>query len=641
MQTTDWTEQENWVYEQIKDGKSADLHDRSSLTSVNGAAKPKDLPDHHLRREFIEFLLINSSENKGYSNPIAIANAYLVGEINLQNFNLNSEIRLKNCQFSSSIIMARLKTSFTILLANCELDVVDLDSMASTGSLFINHCKLESLILTGGYVKGQLNLNSSYINSIEMSMVHVDNALLMNYGEYKNINLRGAHIEKNLELIGAKCKESTDLTSMEIGLNLVIRCGKEKPEYTVKPTELEDLLLTESRINSTLILGGNVKNLLNMDSIKVGYNLYISPNKYPNDTFGNQNIDTIFQTINLSEVSMLGAHVEGVLEIEDTIISDSMCIDNTEIYDDLFIRSSNFEKIRLQLTYSTIKKSLIINSSILNTLELSGTVIGNYLDLGHSNKTDWQRPPEWIKDNIWRSDKPRLILTNTVTRSIQDTRNSWPRNILLDGFDYSYFGSYGENQEESFVDRELDWYKKFLGEDYVSCKNLEHLFPMIKRKHWKYKYSGQPYIQLSKVLRKAGYEYQSDEILYSAKDRLKEQTNITFYKLILYLQCYLVGYGYRYWYSFIWVIALILLGTIIFSCIEFPQNSIAYDYNLMDALIFSIDKLVPVLELDEQFSRINLYGPIKYYFYFQKIMGYILVIFITAALTGITKRLDE
>lgn len=408
-----------------------------------------------------------------------------------------------------------------------------------------------------------------------------------------------------------------------------------------KLSEFDDLLLTETKISGTLTLDGDVKNILNMDSLNVGINLFLSPHKIIENDIENKVYNSKPPIIKISSFSMIGAKIGGVCEIENTMINKEFCFDSTEISGDFLIRNSHFGNIRMQITYSVIKKSFILNSSIINILDLSGTVIGNYLDLGHTEKLEWQAPPTWTNDDEWDSDYPRLILLNTQTQSIQDTKNSWPKNVLLDGFRYSYFGSYGETEKDRFVDRDLIWFKKWLGENYEKCSHLEHLYPNIKCKQWKYKYSAQPYVQLSRVLRETGFEYKANEVLYSAKNRLKEQTDNTFNKFYLRLQCYLVGYGFRYWYTLIWVFLFIIIGMILFLNIEFPQSSIAYDYSWKDALFFSVDRLVPVLELSDEYNSISIDGCTKYYFYIQKIMGYILAVFLTAALTGITKRLDE
>jgi hypothetical protein len=47
--------------------------------------------------------------------------------------------------------------------------------------------------------------------------------------------------------------------------------------------------------------------------------------------------------------------------------------------------------------------------------------------------------------------------------------------------------------------------------------------------------------------------------------------------------------------------------------------------------------LLPIVKLNEQHYKIDLQGWVRYYFYFHKLMGYVLGSFIVAGLSGLTK----
>jgi hypothetical protein len=51
----------------------------------------------------------------------------------------------------------------------------------------------------------------------------------------------------------------------------------------------------------------------------------------------------------------------------------------------------------------------------------------------------------------------------------------------------------------------------------------------------------------------------------------------------------------------------------------------------------SIDMFLPIIELDKDHNNITLQGCTKVYFYFYKICGYVLALFLVAALAGLTK----
>ena len=54
-------------------------------------------------------------------------------------------------------------------------------------------------------------------------------------------------------------------------------------------------------------------------------------------------------------------------------------------------------------------------------------------------------------------------------------------------------------------------------------------------------------------------------------------------------------------------------------------------------LFYSLDMLLPIVQLETYHADIVLSGIAKYYFYFQKLMGWVLASFIIAGLSGLTK----
>ena len=56
-----------------------------------------------------------------------------------------------------------------------------------------------------------------------------------------------------------------------------------------------------------------------------------------------------------------------------------------------------------------------------------------------------------------------------------------------------------------------------------------------------------------------------------------------------------------------------------------------------DKIVFSMDTLLPIIRLREKNYHIDLRGGLAYYFYFHKIIGYVLASFLIAGLSGLTK----
>ena len=95
------------------------------------------------------------------------------------------------------------------------------------------------------------------------------------------------------------------------------------------------------------------------------------------------------------------------------------------------------------------------------------------------------------------------------------------------------------------------------------------------------------------------------------------------------------GYGFRYFYSLIWMVALVVLGTVVFLRTEEGKTK-----NISFGIEYSLDMLLPIIKLREIHYRIDFndgWRPARIYFYFHQLMGYVLAFFVIAGLSGLTK----
>src|SRR2546427_4161356 len=130
---------------------------------------------------------------------------------------------------------------------------------------------------------------------------------------------------------------------------------------------------------------------------------------------------------------------------------------------------------------------------------------------------------------------------------------------------------------------------------------------------------------------KLGHQDTAKHILYAGKERERELAPFP-EKIELWFQRVFIGYGYRVYYSLFWVAGFIVVGAIILRLSrQGPDNKMPY------GIAFSFDMLLPVVKLREYHYKIDLKGRVRYYFYFHKLMGYILASFLIAGLSGLTK----
>lgn len=103
----------------------------------------------------------------------------------------------------------------------------------------------------------------------------------------------------------------------------------------------------------------------------------------------------------------------------------------------------------------------------------------------------------------------------------------------------------------------------------------------------------------------------------------------------------LIGYGYCLYASAIWAFLLLALGSWIFSripaaCILDKKYGLPGQFKDVSAFAYSFDMLLPVIKLREKHYELEIGGWQRQYFYFHKIMGYVIGLFIVGGLTGLT-----
>jgi hypothetical protein len=192
------------------------------------------------------------------------------------------------------------------------------------------------------------------------------------------------------------------------------------------------------------------------------------------------------------------------------------------------------------------------------------------------------------------------------------------------------------------------------------------------------KYSPAEYQLISDLLVTNGQSPDAKKIGYAGKiietqQDLKDGSYLTY--LVMLVSHYTIGYGYYLYYAALWGALFCALGACVFSrakrgavhvnegMIEFEDRSgwgkyvlgphrfrvIKYveslrhtgnhrqDYGVINPFGYSFDALLPIIRLRELHYQIELRGGRHYYFYFQRIVGWVLGIFVLGALSGLAK----
>jgi uncharacterized protein YjbI with pentapeptide repeats len=369
-----------------------------------------------------------------------------------------------------------------------------------------------------------------------------------------------------------------------------------------------------------------------LKSAKVGGHLDLSGSKFVSQLNMNgvtvQGILAMSSGAEFTEVDLVGAQVVSVADMRGStfkgalrmnslkagqlVLSNSsyereVKLDSFHGQGHVFIRYATFsESAPLIMDFASIGANLDFSGSTLSSVSLIGAQVRGSLVLGQKDRG--HNTPYTVK---WHSGT-KIILSNASVGALQDLEDAWPSEIDVQGFAYDRLGSFGTSRTTNMAMRDLPWLTGWLARQKM--------------------FSPSPYVQLAGALVSAGYREKGNEILFAGKERERtETTRACGNKVWLTLQKLLIGYGYRIQYSIYWVLLFIVLGVVVLklSGQGFP--------GLWDNLFYSTDMLMPILDLDKQFSDLNVIGWAKYYFYIHKTIGFILGSFIVAGLSGLTK----
>ena len=434
------------------------------------------------------------------------------------------------------------------------------------------------------------------------------------------IDLSGASIEQPLILSHSRFKSGIDLSSLKttkVVSFIVLKLDGDldmdsalfKDDLNIISVAFGDLLLMKAKINGDLAVSySESKYKLNLSSTFIGGDLYMAKVKFVN-------------------VVLKRAKIGGFLNMSDSEFTGELDMRFTSIEDNLLMQNVQFEQ-PAKLVSLTVKSNLDMRGATLSRMDLTDAQIERNLRLGFrcaqdssSCKDQDKKIPKWKKYTDFRgkSHAPKLILRNTSVGALLDTEDAWPDNLELefDNFTYKRFDS---NEKKTPYERGSVWFVEWLAKDAS--------------------YSQQPYLQLVRVLRSNGLNGMADDILYANRER--ERDNSTWPELGLLTILWAIfgyGYGWRSLLTLVWASVFVCIGTALI--LESQSNKHDDEGNKKLGFWYSLDMLLPVIQLREEHYEVDLHSKVKYYFYVHKIIGYVLIFFLLAGFSGFTKYLTD
>jgi uncharacterized protein YjbI with pentapeptide repeats len=482
----------------------------------------------------------------------------------------------------------------------------------------LDGAKFKEVDLTGAKVGGQVSLVGATVEGkLEMNSLEVTQSLLMREGaKFKEVDLTGASVGGQISFVGATVEGKLNMNGLEVTQHLLMREG----------AKFKEVELTNARIGGQVsLIGATVDGKLDMNGLAVAQSLFQQGSKF-------------------KEVDLTGARVGGQLNLDRATFDGELSIESSLVEGDLFMRDSTFNK-RVALLFAQCKRTLDLSNSELAELDLSGTRIEGELRLGSDqhSRTRWRE-----------GTGLGLNLRNVHAGALQDRRDrvagerenrsgwrqlfgsrgrwadAWPSELQLEGFTYDRLGGFGGTpervkhlQDHCDVDmqaRDVQWYIDWLARDHS--------------------YSPQPYEQLAAAFRRAGEPTKANRILYESRRRARaEAWRRGWYPQwlgSLFLD-WTIGYGLggRYFRALGWVVAFTAVGAGILHFSGQPADGLAT--GLAARIVYSLDQLLPIVEF-EKYDKVVLNGGVAYYFYVQKLVGWLLGSFLVAGLAGLTQK---
>jgi len=529
-----------------------------------------------LRPEFLKTILLREPYRSALTYKGArIQGARFVEPVDLSDATLIQCMSLVDCTFLKDVTLDRLKTSSFVMLSGSKF----------RGGLSMNCMKV------GGYL------------------------WMRDGGEFTEVNLEAAEIDSEVNMSNSKFGGKLDMYGTKVGGDLSLETGAEFAEVELMYAKIDGsvymanskfggkLDMYGTKVGGDLSLGkGAAFTEVKLIYAKIDGSVYMAKCKFGDklDMYGMKVGGDLFMNdgAEFTKVNLVAAKIDGSVYMAKSKFGGELHMNSMKVGGHLSMGDGSVFDNQVSMILSRIESHLSISGSAFNSLDLAGTHIGGEFRLGRDEKG---RETQWVMQGS------RLILRNTEIGAIEDQENAWPPNLELDGFKYSHLGGSAGDEKSN-----IGWLEK------------------------QKTYSPQPYEQRADVVKKMGFPDKANEILFAKKEREQKEAWVRHQWLSwfsLAAQRCSIGYGYHIFWSLGWVSALIVAGWLI-AMRTFQGKCKGPVW----CFIYSLDLLLPIIQLDKRNYDTHLGGRAKYYFYVHKIFGYVLASFIIAGISGLTKQ---
>jgi hypothetical protein len=608
---TGWSAPEAWVWGQICAGKPADF-----VAGLAGTPSANDLSARFMSALLFDPELRNQVPHYGvhiagayFGDALALGNAAPGFELALERSDFQGNVDFHglsdaeevsfagsrfaslldldgakfgaNLKFNDGAEAAYISMVRTTIGGSADLNTItvsrglNLERLSVAHNLSIRGSHLPGISLLGASVTGDLTLRDSTITGWAwLENLQIGSDLFLQNAKWEHADLPGSTIAGNLLMTGISLTGPLNMKGIKVGGDLAMD-GK---------AEFKAIALQDGDIGYNLRLdSSHIAGLLSAPAIHVGHLLALGPLS----TFD-------------GEVRLEYARIDGGIVMTHSTFAKAVNLDGITIGQSLQITDDARIVGALQMTFAHVGANVDLTAGSFNSVDLTGTTIGAEIRLASKGYA-----------TIAWGPKAHLILRNVSAKALQDLPDAWPTELDLEGFTYQQLGGY----------------RQASGADDVTARDASTFVDWLAKQPV---YSPQPYRTLSDVLRTAGYADKAKQVLYAGS--LREWHNATGIAWVWQaMRWAIIGFGLYPQRAGIWILVLVPLGAFVFG---FDPAVRLRAMRFVDRLFYSFDALLPFVTLRIEHAAFDLQSWPKYYLYFHKVMGYVLIAFLLAALTG-------
>ena len=439
-----------------------------------------------------------------------------------------------------------------------------------------------------GQIAGDVSFDGQghFDGLVTFERARIGGSLLMSGSPFEGpVTLRGAHVVGDLRMAGGGFKKDLDILGMQVDGDLTLN-------------------------------GASVKGDLTASNIDVRHDVVL-------------NTGAKFD----GRVDLFDARVANSLHMESAEFAQGLFGANLHVAGDMLLTGSKFDAA-VDLSGARIGGSLEIGGVNLSKLDLTGAAIDGSLEVNRSTVWRQRATPE----------TPQLSLVNTKVGAIQDggvgeidscpsddhppaNLSGWPtgREIGLDGFTYGHLGSSASSAGVDMRERDVCWWRWWLERDPT--------------------FSTQPYVQLASVMTAHGDQDNAAAVLYFGRVRetqLAWETGHYSRWMLLAALNIVTGYGIGgYTFRVLgWIVVFVAIGVLLLKWSPGGgQKSLLWRTGA------SLARVLPGIEINKEFSdffddpeRRRLTNFQVAAFSAIVIIGWVLGLFLVAAMTGLTQH---